>query len=152
MKYKILQVLERYKHLIAEFNVVSYFEAMERWEKPCTEIEIYAHCKFPVNLPLPRKCREWLIDCKDCEYVDFKVLNEIEAFARELKACGYFVFRNKHWDLLVSKVKSIAYWASQAIPPWRNAGIRGLLFGYTLSDIKEYIERTNEDEIKVNDC
>ena len=72
---------------------------------------------------------------RDCKYVDPEVLKEIESFMKELEACGYFVFRNKRWDLLVSKIKSIAHWASIAVPPWKNAGIRGLIFGYLLFKI-----------------
>ena len=133
---------------MAEADIPKYFEAMENWEKPCTEIEIYAHCKFPKDKEWPSDCINWEIDCRDCKYVDSEVLKEIESFMKELEACGYFVFRNKRWDLLVSKIKSIAYWASIAVPPWKNAGIRGLIFGYPLQNIKDYIKRTGEDEIK----
>ena len=63
---------------------------------------------------------------------------------------NYFVFKNKRWDLIVSKIKSIAYWISQMVPPWKNAGIRGLVFGSKIEDIKAFIKKYREDEIKEN--
>ena len=149
MKKCIDYILNKYSHLIAEslVDVKKYFELMEKWEKPCTEIEICAHCRYPEREELFFECKEWLIDCQDCPYSDPHTLEEIKSFQEQLKKCGYYVYRNKRWDLSVSKIRSIAYWCSVITPPWRNAGIRGLFFGYSLEDIKDYIERTGEDEI-----
>lgn len=142
------KVLEKYDYLIAEASLEEDFKNMECWKKLCTEIEIYTHCSYDPNEEFYPACKWGFIDCRHCQFVKPTVLKEINTFADELRTAGYFVYRNIRWWLIVSKIRSIAQCISQAFPLFMNAGIRGLVFGYSIDEIKEWIKKSEQDGLK----
>ena len=77
-------------------------------------------------------------------------MGEIMELKAGLEELGYFCFPSPRFDLCVSRLRSVAYWLSKAVPPYKNAGVRGLLLGYSFKEVVEYVERTREDEIGVD--
>jgi len=141
------EVLEKYDYLMVEGNLKEDFKKMERWEKLCTEIEIYEHCSH--NLDGYPTCTYLIDDCSHCSFANLNILKEIDAFANELRTTGYFVYKNFRWWLIVSKIQSIARCISHPSMNNRNdAGIRGLVFGYSIDKIKDWIKETNQDGLK----
>ncbi len=140
------EVLEKYDYLIAEVGLDKYFKDMEKWKKPCTEIEIYKHCDSEYLEEHFLNCN--FTDCKDCPGVKLSILKEIDAFADELRAIGYFVYKNINYWLIVSKIQSIAQVISQLPMSTGNAGMRGIAFGYSIKKIKNWIKKLNKDGLK----
>ncbi len=147
MEYRSEKVLEKYDYLIIEAYLDEDFRKMECWKKLCTEIEIYEHCSCKLDEP-PPDCDYFLIDCRHCSFVKSNILKEIDTFADELRATGYFVYKNIRWWLIVSKIQSIARCISQSLMNNRNAGIRGLVFGYPIDEIKDFIRKNKQDGLK----
>jgi hypothetical protein len=121
MTDNIIQVLEEYSDLYAEYppHIYNYFDLMMKDEKPSVHIEIFSE-------PISRVLK----------------------FKKKLEELGLFVYRCDQC-LSVSKIDSIAFWLSAMDRGRfaRNAGAVGLLLGYDLKDIINYIRRTGEDEI-----
>jgi len=140
MKESTEKILRKYSGLFAEVaeNVYQYFESMEADEKPCVEIEIY------------NKPRKTVLKFKsDLESLGFFVFRRDEMIVRK-DSVGKDRMRHT-LSLQVSKIKSISYWLNRMAKDgfWKNAGAVGILFGYPLKDVIEYVKRTGEDEIKL---
>lgn len=147
---EVFEILKKYEYLLLDIteNLYEYFKAIDCWEKACIEIEIYEHCGLDIKKKLPNYCKYGELDCVFCPLAKFDVIDDIENFSNELKKAGYFVFMSRWCNLIISKIKSIAYHISHTVPWFENGGIRGLAFGYSIKEIKEFIDRTGQDEIK----
>ena len=150
----ILDVLKKYNHLLTEYidgpdGLFEKFNKLNNWKSICIEIEIFEHCNHDPDNKLPDYCFYGKLDCRFCPYGKSEVLDEIRKFKIEIEDMGFFVYKNRWWHLSVSKFKSVAKHISNSIPWMNNAGIRGLVFGYSIKEIKDFIFLTGQDEMKM---
>jgi hypothetical protein len=123
---QVRTVLEQYSDLYAEIpqSIYAYFESLLEDKKPAVHIEIYG-----------------------------KSLARVKEFKAKLEKLGFFAHLNesgKSQSLSVSKLKSVAYWLNKMDEAGfgRNAGAVGLMVGYSLKDIINYVKRTREDQMR----
>lgn len=130
----INDTLKKYSHLFAEtYEALSnYFNRMENFEQFAVEIEIYVK---PGELHLT--------------YI--RTENLIRDFEKELKQLGYYSSILKSGNaivgLAVSKYALLSDILGESLPPNENVIIRGLLFGYSPKEIKDYMGRTGETQM-----
>ncbi|MDE1870852.1 MAG: hypothetical protein KGI06_01275 [Candidatus Micrarchaeota archaeon] len=123
----VMEVLRRYSDLYMENpeNIYRYFELMLNDQKPAVSIEIYG------------KSAERVVALRE----------DLERF--------FFVFGTDNegsgsHHLSVSKIRSIAKYVSIIEKEGfsGNAGTIGLLLGYKLNEVMDYVKKTREDGIK----
>ena len=143
-------------------DIIGYFILMEDKRKPATEIEIYAHCKYTEQTGkeesykfVREHCRE--IGCANCNYSDKVILDKIFQLKKDIESFGYYTdlrspFVSFHYDLYATKIKELIE-IIKKVPDIHvfpaHAGIRGLIFGYSLEEIAEFMER-NEDQVELD--
>lgn len=134
MRKETRQVLEEYSDMFAEFpkSIFEYFEALEKDEKPAVHIEIYFEKKIVGN-----QLKTFPIDSK-----------RHQEFKNSLQKLGFYVFQSRGWNISISKIPSVAYWLSKMDGEgfYKNSGSVGLLLGYPLKEVLDYIKRTREED------
>jgi hypothetical protein len=113
-------------------SVFEHFEALEKDEKPAVHIEIYSEKKM-----IGDQLKTFPIDPK-----------RHQEFKNAVQKLGFYVFQSRNWNLSVSKIPSVAYWLGKMDDEgfYKNSGSVGLLLGYPLKGVLDYIKRTKEED------
>lgn len=125
----VMEILRNYSDLYTERpeNIYSYFDLMLKDQKPAVSIEIY-------DQP-PERTRALK-----------------ESLERHFFVFGDYKMDGKYssFNLSVSKIRSVAKYVDIVEKEGftQNAGVAGLLLGYKINEVIEYIKRRDEDGFK----